>query len=144
AWLDGSMFAIDTAVEEAAAQGQSFFASTGDTGASCALVGTNGAPDSGITASLCYPSDGTWTTAVGGTTLVTDSSNNYTAELAWNAGGGGLSYLEYPGPWTDLANHGSAGGFRGSPDIAMDADLTTGANIYVSKVVNTIGEIGRA
>jgi len=139
AWADGSMFAIDTAVEEAAAQGQSFFASTGDTGASCALVNTNGVPDTGVTASLCYPADGTWTTAVGGTTLVTDANNNYTTELAWNAGGGGLSYLEYPGPWTDLANQGSAGGFRGSPDIAMDADLTTGANIYVAKVVNTIG-----
>lgn len=139
AYLDGSMLAIDQAVEEGAAQGQSFFASTGDTGASCAIEDTNGVPDSGLTASLCYPADGTWTTAVGGTTLITDSSDNYTDELAWNAGGGGLSYFEYPGPWTDNANKGSTAGFRGDPDIAMDADLTTGANIYVAKSPETIG-----
>lgn len=139
AYLDGSMLAIDTSAEEGAAQGQSFFASTGDTGASCAIEDTNGAPDTGLTASLCYPADGTWTTAVGGTTLVTDTSDNYEAEIAWNAGGGGVSEFEYPGPWTDTANHAAAGGLRGDPDIAMDADITTGANIYVDKTVETIG-----
>jgi pseudomonalisin len=139
AWLDGAMISIDTAVEEGAAQGQSFFASTGDTGASCAVEDTNGVPDTGVTAALCYPSDGTWSTAVGGTTLITDTSDNYTDELAWNAGGGGVSYFEYPGSWSDTANPASAGGFRGSPDIAMDADLTTGANIYVDGTAETIG-----
>lgn len=139
AYLDGSMLAMDTSIEEGAAQGQSFFASTGDTGASCAIEDTNGAPDSGLTASLCYPADGTWSTAVGGTTLVTSSTDVYEDEIAWNAGGGGVSEFEYPGPWTDTANHASAGGLRGDPDIAMDADLTTGANIYVDKTVETIG-----
>lgn len=139
AWLDGSMISMDTSIEEGAAQGQSFFASTGDTGASCAIEDTNGAPDTGLTASLCYPADGTWTTAVGGTTLITDASDNYIDELAWNAGGGGVSYFEYPGPWTDTANPASAAGFRGDPDIAMDADLTTGANIYVDGTPETIG-----
>jgi pseudomonalisin len=139
AYLDGAMIAIDQAVEQGVVQGQSFFASTGDTGASCAVEDTNGVPDSGLTASLCYPADGTWTTAVGGTTLVTDSSDNYITELAWNAGGGGVSDLEYPGPWTDNANPAAAAGARGDPDIAMDADLTTGANIYVDKTAETIG-----
>jgi len=139
AFLDGSMLAIDQSVEEAAAQGQSFFASTGDTGASCAIEDTNGVPDSGLTASLCYPADGTWTTAVGGTTLITDSNDTYVDELAWNAGGGGQSYLEYPGAWTDIADPTASEGFRGDPDIAMDADLTTGADIYVGKSPETIG-----
>jgi pseudomonalisin len=139
AYLDGSMLAIDQSVEEAATQGQSFFASTGDTGASCAIEGTNGVPDSGLPLALCYPADGTWTTAVGGTTLVTDSNDNYITELAWNAGGGGVSYFEYPGPWTDNANPAAAAGLRGDPDIAMDADLTTGCNVYVNKTVNLIG-----
>ncbi len=139
AFLDGAMISIDTSVEEGVVQGQSFFASTGDTGASCAIEDTNGAPDTGLTASLCYPADGTWSTAVGGTTLLTDTSDNYLDELAWNAGGGGVSYLEYPGPWTDTANPASAAGFRGDPDIAMDADITTGANIYVDGTAETIG-----
>lgn len=139
AYLDGSMLAIDQALEEAAVQGQSFFASTGDTGASCALVGTNGAPDSGAPAQLCYPADGTWTTAVGGTTLLTSSNDTYLNELAWNAGGGGASYFEYPGPWTANANPASAGGLRGAPDISMDADLTTGALIYIDKQLYLVG-----
>jgi pseudomonalisin len=139
AYLDGAMIAIDTSVEESAAQGQTFFASTGDTGASCAVEDTNGVPDSGLPAQLCYPADGTWTTAVGGTTLITDSNDNYEDELAWNAGGGGLSALEYPGPWTDNANPASAGGERGDPDIAMDADLTTGCIVYVDKSAEVVG-----
>jgi subtilase family serine protease len=138
-YLDGSMLAIDTSVEESAVQGQTFFASTGDTGASCAVEDTNGVPDSGLPAQLCYPADGTWTTAVGGTTLVTDSSDNYMDELAWNAGGGGVSELEYPGPWTDNANPASAAGARGDPDIAMDADLTTGCLVYVDKTLELVG-----
>jgi len=138
-FLDGSMLAIDTSVEESAVQGQTFFASTGDTGASCAIEDTNGVPDSGVPAQLCYPADGTWTTAVGGTTLVTDSSDNYMDELAWNAGGGGVSDLEYPGPWTDNANPASAAGARGDPDIAMDADLTTGCLVYVDKTAEVVG-----
>jgi subtilase family serine protease len=138
-YLDGSMLAIDTSVEESAVQGQTFFASTGDTGASCAVADTNGVPDSGLPAQLCYPADGTWTTAVGGTTLVTDSNDNYMDELAWNAGGGGISDLEYPGPWTDNANPAAAAGARGDPDIAMDADLTTGCLVYVDKAVELVG-----
>jgi pseudomonalisin len=139
AYLDGAMIEIDQSVEEGVVQGQSFFASSGDTGASCAIEDTNGVPDSGIPASLCYPADGTWSTAVGGTTLITDTSDNYIDELAWNAGGGGVSDLEYPGPWTDTANPASAAGLRGDPDIAMDADITTGANIYVDGAAETIG-----
>lgn len=138
-YLDGSMLSIDTSVEESAVQGQTFFASTGDTGASCAVEDTNGVPDSGLPAQLCYPADGTWTTAVGGTTLITDSNDNYMDELAWNAGGGGISDLEYPGPWTDNANPASAAGARGDPDIAMDADLTTGCLVYVDKTLEVVG-----
>ena len=139
-YLDGSMLAIDTAVEESAVQGQTFFASTGDTGASCAIEDTNGVPDSGAPAQLCYPADGTWTTAVGGTTLVTSSSDAYEEELAWNAGGGGNSELEYPGAWTNIADPvGAETGARGDPDIAMDADLTTGCLVYVGTSLEVVG-----
>ena len=47
ACLDGSMKVDDHLFMQAAAQGQTMFASTGDTGSSCALAPTNGAPGSG-------------------------------------------------------------------------------------------------
>lgn len=130
AFLDGSMQSIDQSLEQAALQGQTFFASSGDTGASCALAPTNGVPDSGLLTDTNYPASSTWTTGVGGTTLVTTSSDAYVSELAWNAGGGGISALEFPGYWTADANPAQAAGDRGVPDIAMDADLTTGEIVY--------------
>ena len=44
AWLDGAMKVDDHLFMQAAAQGQTMFVSTGDTGSSCALAPTNGAP----------------------------------------------------------------------------------------------------
>ncbi len=44
-YLDGSMKADDNILLFAAAHGQTMFASSGDTGSSCGLVGTNGVPD---------------------------------------------------------------------------------------------------
>ena len=46
-FADGSMVIDDMALAEAAAQGQTFFASTGDTGSSCAVAPTNGVPGCG-------------------------------------------------------------------------------------------------
>jgi pseudomonalisin len=138
------MLAIDSSLEEAAAQGQSFFASSGDTGASCAVLPTNGVPDGGVVGDTNYPASGTWTTGVGGTTLLAGSDGSYQNEIAWYGGGGGVSVLEYPGSWTADANPvypaGSAvGAGRGTPDIAMDADPNTGANIIVNGAPLTVG-----
>ncbi len=136
-YLDGTMLAVDTSLEEAAVQGQSFFASSGDTGAACAVLPDNGVPDGGLP-DTNYPASSTWTTAVGGTTLLASSDGTYQNEIAWNAGGGGVSALEFPGPWTANANpaYPAAGALlgmgRGVPDIAMDADPNTGADIIVN------------
>lgn len=137
-FLDGAMLAIDTSLEEAVVQGQSFFASSGDTGAACAVAPTNGVPDGGVVGDTNYPASSTWTTGVGGTTLLATSSGQYQNEIAWNAGGGGVSALETPGPWTANANPlypalgATLGVGRGVPDIAMDADPNTGADIIVN------------
>src|SRR3984885_4384547 len=72
AYLDGSMLADDNSFLEAAAQGQTVFASSGDTGSAC-IVGTgeNGVPGEGIPM-VEYPASSPYVIGAGGTTLVTN------------------------------------------------------------------------
>lgn len=128
-YLDGSMLADDEAFAEAAAQGQSFFASSGDTGPSCAVTDTNGVPDSGPP-NTNYPASSPYVTAVGGTTLLTTAKNAYDEEIAWNAGGGGSSVWETAPAWQDGVVPGSTAG-KGVPDIAMDADPYSGVTLFI-------------
>jgi len=136
--LDGSMATDDAILAQAAAQGQTFFASTGDTGGSCAVAGTNGVPGSGPVDTE-YPASSPYTVGVGGTTLDTDDSDNYGNEIAWYAGGGGISPVETAPSWQSAAVPSSAAGFRGLPDVALDADPNTGALIYVDGQPEQIG-----
>lgn len=128
-YLDGSMLADDESFAEAAAQGQSFFASSGDTGISCAVAGTNGVPDSGPP-DVNYPASSPYVTAVGGTSLFTNSDNSYDEEIAWNSGGGGTSVWETAPQWQSTVVPGSDLG-KGVPDIAMDADPYSGVTLYI-------------
>ena len=137
-FLDGSMTLDDMVLEEAAVQGQTFFASTGDTGSSCAVLPTNGVPASGPPDTE-YPASSPYAIAVGGTTLDTDDSDNYGTELAWNSGGGGISPVENSGAWQNNVAPSAAAGARGVPDIALDADPNTGALIYVDGTATQIG-----
>ena len=75
---------------KAAAQGQTFFASSGDTGSACAVAPTNGVPGAGLPDTE-YPASSPYVVGVGGTTLLTDDTDAYQSEIAWNAGGGGIS-----------------------------------------------------
>jgi pseudomonalisin len=137
-FADGSMVVDDIAFAEAAAQGQTFFASTGDTGSSCAVAPTNGVPGSGPTDTE-YPASSPYVVGVGGTTLLTDDADNYTSEIAWNAGGGGISPVENSGYWQNGVVPSATAGARGLPDIALDADPNTGALIYVDGAAEQIG-----
>jgi pseudomonalisin len=125
-YLDGTMEATDEVLEEGALQGQAFFASSGDNGFACPEVASTGVP--GGVPGASWPADGTWTTAVGGTTLLATSSGQYEEELSWIGGGGGVSEFETPGNWTSTADAWSDAqdylpmGGRGEPDIAADAD----------------------
>jgi len=130
AFLDGSMLADDNAFLEAAAQGQTVFASTGDNGSSCGVaVGANGVPGAGAPM-IEYPAASPYVIAVGGTTLLTNSDNTYNDEIAWNAGGGGLSQFELSPFWQSAVNPAAAVG-RSIPDIAMDADPNSGVYIWL-------------
>jgi pseudomonalisin len=137
-FLDGSMAIDDIALAEAAVQGQTFLASSGDTGSACAVAATNGVPGAGLPDTE-YPASSPYTVGVGGTTLLTDNSDHYTSEVAWNAGGGGISPLENSGYWQSGVAPTAAAGLRGVPDVAFDADPDTGAVITVDGADETIG-----
>jgi pseudomonalisin len=132
-YLDGAMAMIDGIFLQGAAQGQTVFASTGDTGSACPVipVDTNGVPVVGAPM-VNYPASSIYAVAVGGTSLFLDSSGNYSQEIAWSAGGGGISQFEYCSYWQTGASVLSCNdGARGVPDIAMDADpYETAATIY--------------
>ena len=138
-YIDGSMLVDDESFAEAAAQGQSFFASTGDTGSFCpAEVGENGVP-AGVPM-VNYPAASQYVMGVGGTTLLTDSDGNYDVETAWYAGGGGISQFEYSPYWQTAASVPSSEvGDKGIPDISMDADPESGANIYYDGAWEGVG-----
>lgn len=137
AFLDGAMLADDEIFAEAAAQGQTVFASSGDTGGfSPVLVGTNGVP-AGVP-DVNYPASSPYVVAVGGTTLLTNSDGTYNNEIAWLAGGGGPSEWEVAPYWQSGIVPGSAVG-KGLPDISMDADPNSGAEVWVDGQMQVYG-----
>jgi pseudomonalisin len=131
AFLDGAMFADDQIFAEAAAQGQTVFASTGDNGSACPVTGaTNGAPLSGAAGMVLYPASSPYVVAVGGTTLTTDANFNYIAEVGWDAGGGGISAFEISPFWQTGVLPTTAAG-KAVPDVSLDADIVSGALVYI-------------
>ncbi|HKF48012.1 MAG TPA: S53 family peptidase [Terracidiphilus sp.] len=138
-FLDGSMLVDDESFLEAAAQGQTFFASTGDTGSFCPVgVGTNGVP-AGVPLAN-YPAASAYVVGVGGTTLLAASGDAYDQEVAWYAGGGGISQFEYCPYWQSAAGVVSCeNNSKGLPDVSMDADPYSGANVYVDGAVVIVG-----
>jgi pseudomonalisin len=138
-FLDGSMLADDNSFLEGAAQGQSMFSSTGDTGSFCPVeVGVNGVP--GGVPMVNYPAASTYVTAAGGTTLLTNSDGSYDTETAWYAGGGGISQFEGPPYWQTAANiSATKANSRAIPDVAMDADPFSGAEVFVNGTPEGVG-----
>jgi pseudomonalisin len=138
-YLDGSMLADDEVFAEGAAQGQTLFSSMGDTGSFCPVeVGENGVPAGAPMVN--YPATSQYAMGVGGTTLLTDADGNYDIETAWYAGGGGISQFEYSPYWQTAADVPSSElGDKGDPDIAMDADPESGANIYYDGAWEGVG-----
>ena len=139
-YVDGSMTVDDMIFLEAASQGQSFFASAGDTGSFCPVgpAGVNGVP---LGAPLVnYPAASPYVVGVGGTTLLTNANGSYDKEITWDTGGGGLSQFEESPLWQQAAvSVLSTTGTRGVPDIAMDADPESGALVYVNGAPEGVG-----
>ncbi|GAC1387567.1 MAG: S53 family peptidase [Vulcanimicrobiaceae bacterium] len=130
-YLDGSMVVMDMILLQGAAQGQTMFVSTGDSGGFCGVGVPNGVPAGAPFTE--YPASSPYAVAVGGTDLFTNNDGTYAGETAWEAGGGGNSQFEYSPYWEAYAQPIASTGqvsMRGLPDIAYDASLETGAAIY--------------
>jgi len=132
----GLQSSLDTVLRQAAAQGQTLFTSSGDTGAFCPLpvVGVNGVP-AGLPGDN-YPAASPYAIGVGGTTVLDPTTPT---EIAWYAGGGGISLFESAPSWQQNAGGSFVGVNRGVPDVALDADPNSGYDVVVNGAVETIG-----
>jgi len=142
AWTQQAMTSMDQAFQSAAAMGVTVCVASGDDGS------TDGVGD-GLN-HVDFPASSPNVLACGGTELVT-SGNTITSETVWNelansegASGGGISDV-FPLPsWQSAANvppsaNPSHNAGRGVPDVAGDADPTTG---YVTLVDGNPDVIG--
>jgi kumamolisin len=110
--------ALDTDFQEAAAQGQSVFAASGDSGSDDA--GNGGT-------SVDFPASDSYVTGTGGTTLTLTSAGAWSKETAWSGSGGGVSsYFSTPSFQSGV----NTGSFRSVPDVAADANPSSGWAIY--------------
>ncbi|MGH8192499.1 MAG: S53 family peptidase, partial [Rhodanobacteraceae bacterium] len=116
---DGSAQADDALYQLGALQGQTFSASTGDSGYDeCG---------DGLTDSASYPASSPWNVAVSGTTLRA-SNTTWARENVWIDSGGSPSSFEQAQPWQAGLTYGPYAGRRG-PDVAFDANPNSGAII---------------
>lgn len=137
--LSGGFATTDLILAEAALQGQTITASSGDSAAEDCGV-ENGVPAGAP--GVDYPSSSPYALSVGGTSLLASSTDGtYYSETTWCSitcgGGGGISAFEPQSPWqseleTNIAGQGVYAGTRLVPDMAMIADPYTGLVMYVS------------
>jgi kumamolisin len=118
--------------EQGAAEGQTWFAASGDNGShDC---GTNsppfGYPGEPNPNSVDFPASSPYVTAAGGTTLGLNAKGGIATERAWSGSGGGVSrYFDRPAyqdPVPNLAGPKA----RNVPDVALDADPGTPYAFY--------------
>ena len=120
-WLPADPATDDVFFKEFAAQGQTFVAASGDSGAYDAVIDP-----------FFYPQEDPYVTTVGGTHLTTlGAGGPWSAETAWNSSGagsgGGVSPdgISLPSWQAGLANPSNNGSttLRNVPDVAMEADF---------------------
>ena len=121
-----------TIFQQMAAQGQTIFAASGD----------SGALDNGSALGVDDPASQPYVTGVGGTRLITGLNGVYDHETTWNtnntasggAGGGGISTVwsqpSYQNGIVSAASLGS-GSARNVPDVSLNADPATGYAIFL-------------
>ncbi len=151
--MASNMTTIDGIFAQAAAQGQTFFASSGDNGPYdcnqdpapvCCTTNLN----------VDYPASDPYVTGVGGTSLQLNANNTYKSESAWfnttpnpplGSGGGVSTMFSKPawqaGPGVNKPGINTTNNCfmptanslcRQVPDVALDADPNTGISIYTT------------
>jgi Pro-kumamolisin, activation domain/FG-GAP-like repeat/Bacterial Ig-like domain (group 3) len=120
-WMPADPTVDDVFFQEMAAQGQSFFTASGDSGAFDAAISP-----------YFYPGEDQYVTAVGGTHLTTSgAAGSWVSETVWNSGGdgsgGGISpdNISIPSWQVGLATTANGGSttLRNVPDVAMEGDF---------------------
>jgi kumamolisin len=118
--------------QQMAAQGQSIFAASGDSGA------YDNSPHT-VTPSLSVddPAAQPFMVAVGGTTLSLNADHSYGSESSWVdilggwlGGGGGVSSVWSTPNWQMGVPNATSTTMRNVPDVALNSDLNTGYSIY--------------
>jgi len=118
AWQPADPATDDPYYQQFAAQGQNFFAASGDAGSY-----PNSTP-------YYYPAEDAFVTAVGGTDLITQGAGGpWSSETAWSLSGGGISqdgiaipsYQQLPGV-INSSNKGSTT-LRNVPDVSGEANF---------------------
>lgn len=162
---DGEEPVISTALEHAALEGRTLFASAGDSGSSCGAVeapvigGGNGIVNNGVP-DVDFPAASPFAVAVGGTVLYTTTTSpvRRVAEYAWTYTGGGTSYFLPASKFQASEAHvvgrclsspsGSTADTgllcRGIPDVAAQSGdiLTNGYDIYSDGAFTPAGGAG--
>ncbi len=122
---------------QAQAQGQTVFASAGDSGAAVVQCDANGNPVTEAQG-VNYPESDPMVTSVGGTTLALNN-NNYGSEVTWNdsaqgdgATGGGFSTIfAQPTYQQGIVQNN----MRATADVSFDADPLTGVPVVSSEIM---------
>lgn len=135
--------ATEPVLQTAAATGVTVVAGAGDQGSSGCATTTKPYKPGPQSPAVAYPGSSAWVTAVGGTTLTLDNTDNsFVSARVWNdwplkstqctdcrlsptyAGGGGTSdHIKRP-PWQDAVNTGT---YRTVPDVAHYASTIPGS-----------------
>jgi len=122
--------ADDQVFSQGVAQGQTWFASSGDQGSNCYPSNATG---------VSMPSSDPNVVAVGGTTLSTDNSGSYAGESAWSGSGGGVSSdWALPSYQQNIAGEASTSN-RNVPDVALNADPNSGDELVFQGQDSTVG-----
>jgi kumamolisin len=139
-WTAQAMTAMDEACQAAAAMGITITVAAGDDGATDGVSGTAKHVD--------FPASSPHVLACGGTKL-TASGATIQSEVVWNelaagegATGGGVSAVFAKPTWQSAANVPAPtvnSGGRGVPDVAGDADPSTGYVVRVDGQTSVIG-----
>ena len=137
-WTQQSLTALDAACQSAAALGITITVAAGD----------NGSSDGGTGNNVDFPASSPHVLACGGTTLEAGGAN-IASETVWNetasnegATGGGVSTVFALPIWqanSNVPSPSTGAGGRGVPDVAGDADPTTGYTIRVDSQTLVIG-----
>jgi kumamolisin len=137
-WTSQSTSALDAACQAAAAVGVTITVACGDNGSTDGATGNN----------VDFPASSPHVLACGGTTL-RGSGTTISSEVVWNelasgegATGGGVSTLFALPTWQKASKvpaAPSSSGGRGVPDVAGDADPSTGYEVRVDGQTMVIG-----